>query len=321
MDRARELVQGVLTFGRGSPREPQPVNVAEAVAEALQLLKPVLGAGVRIDDSLDSNCGAVLADPTQLLQVVLNLGTNAGQAMGDAGGVLQVSVTAHQVDIEQARSTAVLSPGPHVKIVVTDDGPGMDDFTLARIFDPFFTTRRREEGTGLGLAVVHGIVTQLKGFVEVSSEPGRGSAFTIYLPCCDEVAVERAGEPETTEVALPGSETVLFVDDEPAVRAIAEEALTKLGYRVFTAADGASALDLIEQIGKRLDLLITDETMPGMPGHQLIRALRERRPALPVILMSGAGRPPDVQVEFFMDKPFTLNTLARAVRSVLSSVS
>ena len=321
VDRARELVHGVLTFGRGSPRAPQPVKVADAVAEALQLLKPVLGAAVRIDDSLDPECGAVLADPTQLLQVVLNLGTNAGQAMGEAGGVLRVSVDAHEVDIEQARSTAVLVPGPHVKIVVSDNGPGMDDFTLARIFDPFFTTRRREEGTGLGLAVVHGIVTQLKGFIEVTSEPGQGSSFTIYLPCCEEDAVDRPGKVELAVAAVSGTETVLFVDDEPAVRAIAEEALTKLGYRVFTAADGPSALELFEQIGERLDLVITDETMPVMPGHQLIRVLSERRPTLPVILMSGGGRPPDVQVQHFMDKPFTLNALARAVRNVLSSVS
>ncbi|MCB1685019.1 MAG: PAS domain-containing protein, partial [Pseudomonadales bacterium] len=191
VDRARELVQGILTFGRGNPRRPKPVSVAGAVAEALQLLKPVLGERVRIEDVLDPESGAVLADPTQLLQVVLNLGTNAGQAMGEKGGVLQVRVQPHDVDIEKARSTAVLAPGSHVKITVADNGPGMDDFTLARIFDPFFTTRRREEGTGLGLAVVHGIVTQLRGYVEVESEVGRGSTFTIYLPCCEESAAGR----------------------------------------------------------------------------------------------------------------------------------
>jgi len=313
--RARDLIARILAFGRGGGQAPRPVRVQDAAVEALELLKPVLPANIRVEDCLELDAGAVLADPTQLVQVVLNLCTNAAQALNESGGVLRVEVCGHHVGIEEARSSAVLVPGPHVRLSVIDNGPGMDDFTLSRIFDPFFTTRTRDEGTGLGLAVVHGIVTQLHGTVRVYSEPGEGARFDVFLPCSGEAIpapIEPAG---SSDEGVVGSGTVLFVDDEPAVRAIGEEALTRMGYRVLTAGDGAAALEIFETAADEIDVVVTDQTMPAMLGHKLAERLKARRD-VPVVLMSGAGRPVTDAVDVFVEKPFSLAALGRAVRSV-----
>jgi CheY-like chemotaxis protein len=249
----------------------------------------------------------------------MNICTNAAQAMSDTGGIMRLQLTSCDVDIELARSTTILSPGPHVKLVISDTGPGMDELTQSRIFDPFYTTRRQSGGTGLGLAIVHGIVTQLQGWVQVFSEPGEGSRFEIYLPCCDGLASDEAGESSEPGYRSRGTETILFVDDEPDLRAIAEEALTNLGYRVFTAEDGDAALILFDVIGDDVDVVITDQTMPNMLGRELAIELKKRRSGLPVILMSGADWRASDDTDGFLEKPFTLDTLAQTIRSVLSA--
>jgi len=248
---------------------------------------------------------------------VLNLCTNAAQAMDAGGGTLRVELSSCDVDIERARSSTTLSPGVHVRLVVSDTGPGMDDATLARIFDPFYTTRRQAGGTGLGLAIVHGIVTQLQGSVEVFSEPGKGTRFEVILPCCDPIPTSPPEELPAAAFKAGGSETVLFVDDEPSLRAIAEEALTRLGYRVFTANDGEQALALFERIGSDVDVVITDQTMPKMLGRDLAAELQKRRSDLPIVIMSGADRRADDVADRFLEKPFSLDSLARSVRTAL----
>jgi PAS domain S-box-containing protein len=321
VDRARELIRGILTFARGNAQVRRPIDVADAVGEALQLLKPTLGANIRLREVLERGCGAVLADPTQLVQVVLNLCTNAAQAMGESGGTIDIHVRGVTLDIEKARSTALLEPGPHVQMTIADDGPGMDDFTLSRVFDPFFTTRRRDEGTGLGLAVVHGIVTQLQGAIEVTSSPAAGSRFDIYLPCSAEPAIEPELETGGHTGVLTGSESVLIVDDEPSVREIVDEALTRLGYHVLTAESGEQALELLDRLDYAVDLVVTDQTLPGMPGHQLAQRIRGRRADLPILLTSGSGHPDSAAIDLYIDKPFTPSTLIQAMRSVLTRVS
>ncbi len=320
VDRARDLVARILTFGRGGGQPPQPVRVEDSVREAVELLRPVLASNIVLETSLPERCGAVLADPTQLVQVILNLCTNSSQAMGADGGVLNIVVSDYSVGIEEARSWAALMPGPHVRLSVSDTGPGMDDFTLSRIFDPFFTTRIRDEGTGLGLAVVHGIVSQLRGTVQVFSEPGQGARFDIYLPCCLEQPPDRM-EGEVQQGSVRGTETVLFVDDEPSVRAIAEEALTNLGYRVITAEDGRSGLELFAEHIEEIDVVVTDQTMPKLLGHKLAEQIKIRRPDLPVVLMSGASPNSFDHVDLFIEKPFTLVGLGQAVRDVLAAQS
>lgn len=315
---ARLMVKRILSFDSSSDLKQQPVQVATAVREGLQLVEPTIAKGIRVDCHLDPDCQPVMADPIQLEQVIMNLCTNAAQAMGESG-VLSLSLAPCEVDIELARSTTILSPGLHLKLVVTDTGPGMDELTLSRIFDPFYTTRRQSGGTGLGLAIVHGIVTQMQGWVQVFSEPGEGSRFEVYLPCCDGQVVEQEDEANGPGNRARGTETILFVDDEPDLRAIAEEALTNLGYRVFTAEDGDAALVLFDAIGDYLDVVVTDQTMPNMLGRELAHELKRRRSDLPVILMSGADwRAGDDTTDGFLEKPFNLNTLAQTIRSVLS---
>ncbi|MCZ6640006.1 MAG: response regulator [Gammaproteobacteria bacterium] len=206
-----------------------------------------------------------------------------------------------------------------MKLTISDDGPGMDEFTVARIFDPFFTTRRQEGGTGLGLTMVHGTVAQMKGTVRVISRPGQGSRFEIYLPCCPEVANNHVEKPKVSRAKLDGSETILFVDDESAIRDIAVEALTQLGYHVLPAEDGVRALEIFD--AEQIDVVITDQTMPNMLGLQLAKKLRERSAEIPIILMSGADLPASDKIDYFMDKPFALEKLAQAVRGVLAETA
>ena len=321
VDNARLLVRRILSFGSNPGQKPQPVEVAAAVRETLQLVEPTIASNVHTECHLEEDCPPVMADAIQLEQVILNLCTNAVQAMSETGGTLRIDLAAYEVDIEQARSSTTLSPGPHLKLVVSDTGPGMDDLTLARIFDPFYTTRRQTGGTGLGLAIVHGIVTQLQGSVEAFSEPGQGSRFDIYLPCCDANTADHADEATPPVYETTGTETVLFVDDEPGLRAIAEETLTNLGYRVFTAENGESALELFDRIGSSVDVVLTDQTMPRMLGRELAAELRKRRSDLPIILMSGADWQADDTTDSFLEKPFTLDSLAQAVRSVLAGTT
>ncbi|MDH3640632.1 MAG: ATP-binding protein [Gammaproteobacteria bacterium] len=321
VDRARDLIHGILTFGSSSRQSPRPVYVASVVDEAMQLVAPVLGSSIDIDVRADEDCQAVMADPSQLMQVMLNLCANAGQAMSERGGRLSIEVRRWQVDVEQARTDTALTPGPHVKLTMTDTGVGMDDYTLGRIFDPFFTTREREEGTGLGLAVVHGVVAQLQGSVHVTSEQGRGSRFEIMLPCCDEQPAKTGAQPVVSVPSVrTGNETILFIDDEPSVVAIAEEALTNLGYRILTARDGAAGLAAFEAHQHEIDLVISDQTMPKILGHQLAERLQEVRPGVPFILMSGADIPDSPHVSHYLSKPFTLSELASTVGLLIDRV-
>ena len=315
---ARLMVRRILSFDSTSNLNQKPVQVAAVVRDTLKLVEPTISPDIRVECELEEDCRPVMADPIQLEQVIMNLCTNAAQAMGEAGGTMRLELTASEVDIELARSTTVLSPGEHLKLVVSDTGPGMDELTQSRIFDPFYTTRRQSGGTGLGLAIVHGIVTQMQGWVQVFSAPGEGSRFEIYLPCCEGQVSEEENEHRPSRPRARGTETILFVDDEPDLRAIAEEALTNLGYRVFTAEDGDAALVLFDAIGSYLDVVITDQTMPNMLGRELANELKKRRPELPVILMSGADWRAGDTTDGFLEKPFTLDSLAQTIRSVLA---
>lgn len=320
VDRARDLVARILTYGQGSGQPPRPVRVSSAVEDALELLHPVLAGSVSVESDV-SETGVVLADPTQLVQVVINLATNAAQAMRSDGGKVKIEVSDYEVGVEEAHSWAVLEPGPHVRLSVSDNGPGMDDFTMSRIFDPFFTTRSRDEGTGLGLSVVHGIVTQLHGTVQVFSKPGEGARFDIYLPCCNQEPGVETEAPKLDRSSVRGSETVLFIEDEASVRAVGEEALSGLGYRVITANDGSDGLKVFRARVDEIDVIVTDQTMPNLLGHKLAEQIKQLRPDMPVVLMSGAGHGTTENVDVFIDKPFTLLGLGQAVRSVLPETS
>lgn len=319
VNRARDLVQAILTFGRRARQTQRPTSLAVVTREALQLVRPSLSANIEIRTQIDDDSGAVLADPTQLHQLVMNLCTNAYQAMGDRGGVLTITVEAHDVGVEEARSNPALATGTHLRLIVSDTGAGMDDATKARIFDPFFTTKRPGEGTGLGLSVVHGIVKQLQGTISVNSAPGQGSRFEVVLPRCAEPAIVPALQAASETANADGDKTILVVDDEPDVQQSVQGLLELLGYRALTASNGDEALVRFKQHADEIDLVITDRAMPGMMGTELALALRAIRANLPIIMITGGATDmvPVESISRYLRKPFTKDDLGAAIRSAM----
>ncbi len=279
-ERAAALVKKILAFSRQTPGERRLVTVSQVAGEALSLLRAGLPAGIEIRCQVETDDDVVKADPTQLHQVFMNLGTNAGHAMGSQGGVLDVRIELSKV----SNAYLELVPGEYVLITVKDTGCGMSPEVISRIFDPFFSTKPVNEGTGLGLAVVHGIVLDHGGSIDVNSRAGGGTTFRIWLPAARSKADAPALAPSAP---LKGSERILLVDDEEIVRAVLEKGLQRLGYRVTAESSGLAALARFQAAPDDFDLVITDQTMPQMSGLQLAAALRKVREDLPVILATG----------------------------------
>ncbi|MCZ6890030.1 MAG: ATP-binding protein, partial [Gammaproteobacteria bacterium] len=318
-ERASNLVQTILAFrGHEEQRVLQPTYVQTVVEEALQLIRPSMPSSIDIHADIDASCAPVIADPTQIHQLIMNLCTNAYQAMGEGGGELGITIAERELSIEESRSHPNRNAGHYLRMVVSDTGIGMDRSTIARIFDPFFTTKHAGGGSGLGMSVVHGIVTRLGGQIEVESEVGRGTQITVMLPCTSE---DVAAVPETrvADEHTGGDETILFVDDEADLRVVVAEMLGVLGYRVYVAATGTEALATFEAHHDTIDLVITDQTMPKMLGRQLAEKLREIDATVPIILTSGGGAQDADHgpVDLFMGKPFNIKSLAAAVREAI----
>jgi PAS domain S-box-containing protein len=320
--RARDLVSQILAFGRRSDRDRLPVRLDRVVDEAARLLRSSLPAGVELVATAPDDGVTVLGDSAQLHQVLLNLCTNAAQAMPGESGRIEVSVDIVDVDDGIAQSTVGLSPGPHVRLTVSDDGVGMDGATRERIFEPFFTTKPPGQGTGLGLAVVHGIVKGHDGALVVESAPGLGTAVHVYLRAAAVVADPTA--PRLTPATPSGrGEHLLWIDDEPTVASVGKRRLERLGYRVTTLTSSEAALDLLRTSPERFDLVITDMTMPILTGLELATRLIVSRPDLPVILSTGnAGTVPDeaarpANICEVLQKPTSEPVLAAAVRRAL----
>ncbi|WP_025322466.1 ATP-binding protein [Deferrisoma camini] len=308
-ERARQVVAQLLAFCRKTEGPRQPVDAARAVADTLVLLRAAIPANVEIEECIDPAAGAVLADPAGLQRVVMNLVTNAYQAVRGSGGRVTVAV-------EPARR----GERDGVLLVVEDDGPGIPEELMPRIFEPYFTTKEVGQGSGLGLAVVRGMVEAMGGTVEVDSRPGRGTRFSVWLPGVQEGA---GGAPWPDGGARGAGQRVLVVDDEPAVAEATAAVLEGVGYRTRWTTDPAEALDLVRSGPGEWDLVVTDQTMPGLMGTELCRRIREVRPDLPVVLCTGYSESLDesaaagVGASALLFKPVASRDLARAVAEAL----
>ncbi|MBJ2157977.1 ATP-binding protein [Variovorax sp. IB41] len=331
--RARLLVRRILDFSRSGIAERVPVNMQALVEEVISMLVPTLPPGLRVDARLQSGSAAVVGDGTQLYQVVMNLCTNAVQAMGEVGEVGEVGVVSLRLDrVDIAEKRALLhgdiAAGSYVRLDVGDTGPGIPPEVLQRMFDPFFTTKKVGEGTGLGLSVVHGIVADIGGAIDVVTGNGQPTVVSVWLPVLQGQAAE--GEPEQAPLdTVPGcprgnGEVVMIVDDEQPLRELAEELLASLGYEPVGFGTSERALAAFEADPLRFDAVLTDEMLPGMPGSELARLLRAKRPALPVALVSGnvnvalEQRARDAGVAEVLHKPLGLQELAECLARILA---
>ncbi len=322
-ERAAGLTRQLLAYGRQQVLKPRVIDLNSSVTTMAPMLRRLIGENIELSTALQPDLGRVEADPSQIEQIVMNLVVNARDSMPRGGRVI-VETSNADLDETFARKHAPTRPGSYVMLAVSDTGSGMDEATQARIFEPFFTTKQLGKGTGLGLATVYGIVKQSDGYIWVYSEPRMGSIFKIYLPRVDaEVSMEQAGG--TTSRLPSGSETVLLVEDDRAVRVLASEILQMNGYKVLPARDGREALDLVRGHNRPIHLLLTDVVMPQMSGRQVAESIAGIHPEIRVLYMSGytdsviahhGVLPADVA---YLQKPFTADFLARKVREVLDA--
>jgi len=320
-NRAKDLVKQILAFSRQTDEERMPVRVALVAKEAVRFLRATLPATIEIKTRIDDKSGAVLANSVELHQIIMNLCTNAQHAIGEQAGLLEVAVQNTEVDLSRKNDIIELEIGSYVRISVKDTGYGMAPDLMKRIFDPYFTTKEKGVGTGLGLAVVHGIVKKYGGTIQVESELGKGTTFHIYLPKADIAAPIKAEPPIPV---MGGSERILFVDDEKMLVDIGQQALQRLGYDVVSRTSPIEAFELFKAKPDFFDLVITDKTMPGMTGDALARKLMSIRPDLPVIICTGYSQAIDqeramqIGIKAFVMKPILINEIASAVRKALS---
>jgi PAS domain S-box-containing protein len=319
--RAAQLVKQILAFTRQAEQERQPVQVGMLIKETLHMLRASLPSNIEIRPNVQST-KVIQANSGQIHQVLMNLCTNAAHAMRKKGGTLEISLI--DVRLEPPLPHTELSPGDYLKLSVSDSGHGIPPEISGKIFDPFFTTKESGEGTGLGLAVVHGIITNHRGAITVYSEPGEGTTFNIYLPCID-AAVTLESQSQT---ALPlGKERILWVDDEQMILELGHQMLERLGYEVVSSNSSLEALRFFQGQPDRFDLVITDQTMPQLAGLELSQKLLEIRPDLPIILCTGfsenltADKAQRLGIKKFIMKPLVINEVARAVRKTLDNQS
>ena len=318
--RAKKLVQQILTFSRQTTSEKIPCDISLAIKEALKLLQASLPATIEIRDNIKSNLGLVKADQTQIHQVLMNLCTNAFQAMKKDGGLLEVLLAPVVLEKSDVSLFQDLEPGQYMKLTVSDTGCGMEPEMIEHIFEPYFTTREAEEGTGIGLATVHGIVKEHGGTINVYSEPGAGTSFHVLLPCIEATQTE---EMQTIESLPTGAESILLVDDEKSLADSGKLLLESLGYGVKSVTDPLQALEIFKDDPAKYDLIITDMTMPKMTGYQLAQEITNIRFNIPIILRTGLGKTMTLEeaarvgIKTILVKPLTLQDIAVSVREVL----
>ncbi|MCB9077814.1 MAG: response regulator [Anaerolineaceae bacterium] len=317
--RAKELINQILTFSRQVELAPRPVQIDLLLKEALNFLRASLPSTIELEIDIHKNC-VVLADPSQIHQIIMNLCTNAYQAMGEKGGVLRVALKPVEINPGITINNSILSAGVYQEFTVSDTGPGIAPAIQQRMFDPFFTTKPVNKGTGLGLSVVLGIVETLNGAITVESELGKGATFKVYLPRYDKPTVP--DKPPGMAVT-GGKEHILLVDDDAMILEVINNMLTDFGYSVTTKIESAAALETFRNQPDLFDLVITDQIMPNIAGGDLAWQLLQIRADIPIILMTGFSedmtpdKASDLGIKDYVAKPISLSTLMKTVREVL----
>ena len=320
--RAKDLVRQILAFSRQNDQERKPLLLASIIKEVSNLLRASIPSNIEIVQNIQTDTSAMLADPTQIHQVLMNLCTNAHHAMRDGGGKLEISLTTVEVGPDDISNYPDLLPGNYLKLSVKDNGQGMDVKTLKQALDPYFTTKEKDVGTGMGLAVVHGIVKSHKGAISIQSEPGKGTNIDILFP---KIEIDVFPEKEEFKELPTGAECILFVDDEEPLVDIGKHMLERLGYRVVATTCPKEALIRFKEKPDSFDLVITDMTMPQMSGDALAEKLMEVRSDIPVILCTGHSdlinkeKAMAMDIKEFLMKPHTIRDLANTIRYVLDA--
>ncbi|MBW2593809.1 MAG: response regulator [Deltaproteobacteria bacterium] len=319
-ERAKDLVQQILAFSRQREYIARPVRPQPIIKEVLKLTRASLPATIKITPDIDNDCGLIMADPTQIHQIVMNLITNAFQAMEETGGKLSITLKEIELGFADLHERS-MKPGTYVCLTVSDNGPGMDGNIQERIFDPYFTTKKKGEGTGLGLSVVHGIVQNHGGQIYVDSEPGRGSEFKVCLP-----VIKNQPETDALKYNQPvqeGNERILLVDDQADIVNMEKLMLERMGYHVTARTDSLDVLKTFTAQPGGFDLVITDMTMPGLTGDKLAVELLKIRSDIPIILCTGFNKSMTREkalalgIRGFLMKPVMMKKLSWTIREVL----
>jgi len=316
--RASDIVQQMLSFARKDLIEREPVKITPIIKNCLRLLRASIPATIEISQDISCEFDTVFADPTQISQVLMNLCSNAAQAMSEHAGVLKVILK--NVEFVKQDEELEVKPGCYAALTVSDTGPGITPEVIDRIFDPYFTTKEVAKGTGMGLSVVHGIVKSCHGIITVNSEPGKGSLFEVLLPVFEAETQLKVEKPDTLPI---GTERILFVDDEPSLVNIVRQILERLGYEVETRINPIEALDLFLSGPDRFDLVITDMTMPQMTGQRMVKEILDIRPDMPIILCTGFSdkiseeKAGEIGINALVFKPFVARDFSLTVRKVL----
>ena len=319
-NRAEDLVKQILAFSRQSDQERKPIQVHHIVKEALKLVRVSLPTTIDIRQNISTHGTTVLADPTQIHQILMNLCTNAHHAMREKGGVLEVSLAPVELDKTEVDDYPDLKPGSYLKLSISDTGDGMDSSTMQRIFDPYFTTKEKGLGIGMGLSVVHGIVKRHNGAIKAFSKPGKGTTFHVLLP---RIEKEIEYKTEALEPLPLGKERILFVDDEKALIDLGKQMLERLSYKVVSRTSSVEALEAFRANPHKFDLVITDMTMPNMTGDELAEKIMAIRTDTPIILCTGFSeriteeQAKKMGIREFVMKPLVMSDLAKTVRRVL----
>ncbi len=321
--RAKELVKQILTFSRQGEQDLQPLNIQPVAREALKLLRASIPTTITFETDIANHGTLVIADPSQIHQVIMNLCTNAYHAMRDGGGILTVSLQPVELADMDVRHRQGIKPGPYLCLTIGDTGMGIEKEHQERIFEPYFTTKEKGEGTGLGLSLVHGIVSSMAGYISVHSEEGKGTTFQVYLPVISDTEVAAKGDGKCSGQIPSGSERILIVDDEETIIAMEGRMLEGLGYAVTAFSDAIKAKEAFVADPQFFDLLITDMNMPNLSGLDLVEAVKAVRPHIPIIISTGFSEQINnanahrYGVQRVIMKPLVLHELAQAVRNAL----